>query len=385
MKALAGWIVAYLARWLPHRAVTGLFPVGKPDETSPVLVTASFSLTIKRVRRALAGRDVWLLVVNSDGINVWCAATGGLFSENRVIDAIKVSRLSEKVSHREVILPPLAAPGVDRDAVERETGFRCRFGPVHARDITAYLDGGKRTTDAMRRFDFGAHHRLDMFLPMNFPVFALVALVLAAAAPGQLLGFTALFWGAVAFLYVLLDVIPGKTGWGQAFLSALFFAAARAGIDWYLSGDPLAHWGWLIATFFVFFAAGLDVAGTLSPRTSDGERLLHRLGIKKLGSFLVEKKISGVRLDRERCRGCLTCPEVCPVGVFAGGHDSDKDKAPEQAQQAAAVQVTGRKGGRGVPSRRRPIKRIAFEDQRACFSCGACVKQCPEDALRIGE
>jgi NAD-dependent dihydropyrimidine dehydrogenase PreA subunit len=349
---LTGWFVAYLARWLPHRAPTGLFPLGRPDASSPVIVTASFSLTVKRVRRALAGRDVWLLVVNTEGINVWCAAAGGIFTESRVIDGVKVSRLSEKVSHRELILPPLCAPGVDREAVERETGFRCRFGPVQARDIPAYLDAGRRTSEAMRRFDFGARHRLDMFLPMNFPVYLAVALVLALVARGHLLGFTALFWGAVALLYVLLDVIPGRTGWGQASLAALVVAGGWAGVDWYARGDPLAHWGWLVATFFVFFGAGFDIAGTLSPRTSDAEQLMHRLGFKSFGSLFSEKETGTVRLDRDRCRGCLTCLEICPVGVFAG-HD--------------------------------PEKKVAFRDQAACFSCGACVKQCPEDALSLGQ
>jgi len=146
MKALAGWIVSYLLRWLPHRAPTGLFPVGKPDASSPVLITANFTLTVKRVRQALAGRNVWLLVANSEGINVWCAATGGILTANRVVDAIKVSRLSDRVSHREVILPALSAPGVDREAVKRETGFSCQFGPVYARDIPAYFDAGKKVT-----------------------------------------------------------------------------------------------------------------------------------------------------------------------------------------------------------------------------------------------
>jgi NAD-dependent dihydropyrimidine dehydrogenase PreA subunit len=239
---------------------------------------------------------------------------------------------------------------VDREAVRRETGFHCRFGPVQARDIPAYLDAGKQRTEAMQRFDFGARHRVDMFLPMNFPVYAAAALVLALVAPRHLPGFTALFWGAVAGLYLLLDVIPGRTGWGQAVLAALAVAAAWAGVDWYRRGDPLAHWGWLVATLFVFIGAGFDIAGTLSPRTSDPEQLLHRLGVKGMGSLMKEKATGTVQLHRERCRGCATCFEVCPVGVFAG-LDADK--------------------------------RASFKDQQACFGCGACVKQCPEQALEL--
>lgn len=351
MSTLTAWIVSYMARWLPHRSPPGLFAVGNPGASSPVLVTANFTLTVKRVRRALAGQDVWLLVANTEGINVWCAAAGGILTEHRIIDAIKISRLSEKVTRREVILPQLSAPGVDRDAVKRETGFRCRFGPVYARDLPAYLDARKKKTDAMRRFDFGPRHRLDMFLPMNLPVYLLVVVVLAVFAPAGVLGFTALFWGAIAFLYFFLDVIPGKTGWGQAMVSASVLVAVWAATDWYSRGDPLAHGGWLLSTFAIFFAAGFDIAGTVSPRTSDAEWMMHRLGFKRFGSLFLEKETGKVHLDRSQCNGCLTCLDICPVGVYAG------------------LDVE---------------KKVAFEDREACFSCGACVKQCPEAALSLG-
>jgi len=352
MKWLTAWIVAYLARWVPHRAPTGLIAIGQPDAESPVLVTANFTLTVKRVRRALVGQNVWLLVVNTEGINVWCAAAGAIFTEHRVIDGIKVSRLAARVSHREIILPALSAPGVNREIVERESGFSCLFGPVYARDLAAYLGAGLKKSDAMLRFNFGVKHRLDMFLPMNFPVYLLVAAVLAIVAPAHVLGFTVFFWAAVASLYLLIDMVPGRTGWSQALLLALLVAIGWAGLDWYARGTPLAHWGWLVAAFFVYFAAGFDIAGTLTPRTSDAERMMQRLGFKSFGAVYVETVGGQVRLDRDKCIGCGTCSEVCPIGVFAGLDAS---------------------------------KKTTFRDQEACFACGACVKQCPVDALSLDD
>jgi NAD-dependent dihydropyrimidine dehydrogenase PreA subunit len=318
MRSVLGWIVAHFFRWLPHSAPTGLFPIGEPDENSPVIVTANFSLTIKRVRKALKGRSAWLLVANSDGINVWCAADGGIFNENRVIDAIKVSALADRVKHREVILPALSAPGVDLEAIKKETGFRARFGPVYA--------------------------------TMNFPVYLLVAVVLAIFWRQYLIGYTIIFWSAVAFLYVFLDVIPGKTGWGQAFLSAALTVLVWAGIDWTVHGDPFAHWGWFIATFAIFFGAGFDLAGTVSARESDAERMMHRLGFKSFGSMFSEKEMGKISLDRDRCKGCQHCIELCPVGVFA---ELDADR------------------------------KTSFHDPETCFACRACVKQCPEQALSL--
>jgi NAD-dependent dihydropyrimidine dehydrogenase PreA subunit len=350
MTKILDWLVAYLCRWLPRPTQTGLFRLGNPSENSPVIVTANFSLTVERVKRALQGQNLWLLVANAEGINVWCAADGSIFTHNRVVDAIKVSGLADKVRHREVILPALGASGIDLETIRAETGFRGRFGPVYARDIPAYLEGRKKKTEEMKRFDFGLKHRLDMFLSMNFPIYLLPAVVLAFLWPHYLLGFTVLFWSALAFLYAFLDVIPGKTGWGQAFVSASVFVLGWMATDWLLRGDPFAHSGWLLSSFVIFFAAGFDLAGTVSARKSDAEQLVHRLGFKSLGFLLSEKEMGEIALEVDRCNGCRACLDICPVGVYG---DLDAEK------------------------------KITFRDQHACFACSACVKQCPESALSL--
>jgi NAD-dependent dihydropyrimidine dehydrogenase PreA subunit len=350
VSAVSAWLVARLFRWLPDAAPTGLVAVGKPDRSSPVIVTANFSLTVARVKRALEGHDVWLLVANADGINVWCAAGGRIFTAQRVIDAIKVSGLEQKIDHREVILPALAAPGIDPHLVKKETGFRARFGPVYARDIPAYLAAGKNKTEAMRRFDFGFAHRLDMFLPMNFPIYLIGAAVLAVFGRQYLVGYTVLFWGAVAGLYVLLGVIPGKTGWSQAFFSATVVVLGWVAVDWHRLADPFAHWGWHIASFAIFFAAGFDLAGTVSARRSDAELMMQRLGFSSFGTLFSEKELGEIHLHRALCRGCGSCFEICPVGVY-GGLDGDH--------------------------------KSTFADHDACFACGACVMQCPSGALSL--
>ena len=62
MRFVIDWLVAYFCRWFPSSGHTGLFPIGHPDKGSPVLVTANFSLTLKRVKKALKGQNLWLLV-----------------------------------------------------------------------------------------------------------------------------------------------------------------------------------------------------------------------------------------------------------------------------------------------------------------------------------
>jgi ubiquinone/menaquinone biosynthesis C-methylase UbiE len=141
----------------------GLYAVGHPTPDSPVLVTGNFDLTVRRLVRAIDGQlDVWVLVADSAGINVWCAAGGGHFTAEKVIAAVKSSHLSEVVHHHALILPQLCANGVDGWRVREETGWGVHWGPIRAEDIPAYLISRRKKTDAMRwaRFPFKA--RLEM-------------------------------------------------------------------------------------------------------------------------------------------------------------------------------------------------------------------------------
>ena len=83
------WVSVFqtLLRVLPFPSRTGLLRIGRPDRDSPVFLTCNFRLSVERVRRALAGLDAYLLVANSRGVNVWCAATGGLLTNHDVCSA----------------------------------------------------------------------------------------------------------------------------------------------------------------------------------------------------------------------------------------------------------------------------------------------------------
>ena len=161
---------AWRVRWgigrMRYQVEPGLYRIGGPTPESPVLVTANYKLTVDTVRKALKGFDGWLLILDTKGVNVWCAAGKGTFGTAELVRRLELTGLAQVVTHRRLILPQLGAVGVAAHAVQRLTGFTVRYGPVLARDIPAYLHSGYRATPAMRRVPFGWKERL-VLTPME--------------------------------------------------------------------------------------------------------------------------------------------------------------------------------------------------------------------------
>jgi len=173
-----------------YRVAPGLYALGAPDGNAPVLVTANYKLTFDIVRRDSAGLDAWILVLDTRGINVWCAAGEGTFGTGEVIRRVAEARLPEVVSHRRLILPQLGAPGVAAHEVRKGCGFSVVYGPVHSRDIRPFLEAGMMACPAMRRVVFPTIDRLvltpvEITGVMRPAVWASVALfLLAGFGPG---------------------------------------------------------------------------------------------------------------------------------------------------------------------------------------------------------
>ena len=192
--ARADWLGAARVRLglkrMGYSIAPGLYAVGAPDSQSPVLVTANYKLTFDALRRELGGLDVWILVVDTHGVNVWCAAGKGTFSAEETARRVSAVGLDKVVAHRELILPQLAAPGVAAGALRKACGFGAVFGPVRARDIRAYLEAGKRADGSMRRVTFSLAERLTL-VPVELYNWrktvlwaALVGFVLSGFGPG---------------------------------------------------------------------------------------------------------------------------------------------------------------------------------------------------------
>ena len=249
-----------------YRVTPGLYAVGNPDKSSPVLVTANYKLSFDALRFALRGMDGWLLVADTRGINVWCAAGKGTFSTEEVLTVIRESRLDLIAPGATLILPQLSATGVCGREVSRSSGFPVRFGPVRVGDIPAFVASGGRADERMRSVTFTLAERAALIpveLYLKFlPLLLLVPLAFMLSGIGPHFSFQAawsrgrLFWAATVLglvggsvlMPLLLPWLPGRSFWLKgvwpaAGLSALL-ATQLAASPWQ---EVLALVLWLFA------------------------------------------------------------------------------------------------------------------------------------------
>jgi len=341
-------IVQTCLRMIPFPCRTGLVEIGRPGRDAPVLLTGNFGLTVERVKRALAGIDAYLLVANSRGVNVWCAATGGLLTNHDVVSVLKTSGIDERVDHRRLILPQLAATGIEGSYVRRKTGWKVAWGPVEADDIPDYLRAGLETTAGMRSVTFGWRRRLEMAVAWAFPISLLGALLVAPFWSQAVAPLVGLVWSLSLLLFLGFPLYQrglegDDTGVGFVFFD--YGPRATSLVLWLvcvsaIAGGTIAmgafswtlmlQWGGI--ALVVLAILGLDLMGS-TPTYKSG---LH------------EDRRLQITLDEELCKGAAFCEDVCPVGVF----EIDRERRLAMLTRAPA-----------------------------CVQCGACIVQCPFDAL----
>ncbi len=261
---------SWKCRWsigrMDYAIEPGLYCVGNPTEGSPVLVTANYKMTFDRLRMELSGLNVWILVLDTDGVNVWCAAGKGTFGTEELVRRLEAVRLADIVSHRTVILPQLGATGVAAHEVARQSGFRVVYGPVRASDIPAYLAAGMQATPEMRTVKFTTWDRLvltpmELVAALKPSAIALgILFIMNAVGLGHyglvdlyaLLG--ALFVGCV-LTPVLLPWIPGRA---FAFKGALLGLLWAAGVNLIHGFPMMPEYGWMKAAAYMLILPALS-------------------------------------------------------------------------------------------------------------------------------
>jgi len=277
-------------RWgigrMRYRVEPRLYAVGSPGPESHVFVSANYKMSFDRLRSGLAGIDAWIMVLDTKGINVWCAAGKGTFGTEEIVNRIKEVQLDEVVSHRGLIVPQLGAPGIKAHEVKKRSGFRIIYGPIRSKDITSFLDAGMKATDEMRRVTFNLKDRAAL-VPVEFTsalkYILLVALFFFVRGGFGDDGFsmtnlftTGLLHGFLVFLFsflmfamipILLPWLPGRAlalkgiwvGLILAILVELFSFAQNGAFD---------GWMMLIGSFFMITAVASFIATNFTGATT---------------------------------------------------------------------------------------------------------------------
>jgi ferredoxin len=341
-------IVETLLRVLPFPCKTGLSKIGNPDRNSPVFLTCNYHLTVERVKRVLKGIDAYLLVANSRGINVWCAATGGLFTNHNVISVLKVSGIEELVDHRNIMLPQLAATGVEADVIKKKTGWKVIWGPVYAKDIPAFIRNKLKKTPKMREVEFPLRQRIEMALAWAFPISIILALIMIPLWHEVISAVIFLVWGLSFLMFVSFPLYSQWLSSEDKRIGFVFFDFGRGGFQ-------LILWGVLILGLIVYSLVADDFSWGFLFRWSFITLIaVLLLSIDLMGSTPVyksglhEDRLLRVILDEKKCRGAGFCEQVCPRNCY----EVDRNR------YIAIMPRAGR-----------------------CVQCGACIVQCTFDAL----
>ncbi len=116
-----------------------LYPVGEPDDKSPLMFTTNFSLTYFSVQSEVEASRVpsWILAVDTEGLSVLTAYSGDKLNAKVVADALKKTEAEKVVSHRKIIIPGLVA--VMSGELEEETGWQVVVGPKEAAYLPKFL------------------------------------------------------------------------------------------------------------------------------------------------------------------------------------------------------------------------------------------------------
>jgi len=145
----------------------GIYGIGNPTKSSPVIVSCNYKYTFDSVRKELEGVDCWLLILNTFGVNVWCAAGKGTFGTGELIRRIASVKLDKIINHKVLIIPQLGATGINSHEVRQSIGYRIVFGPVEAKDLKEFISNRFKATEEMRKVRFNFQDRLKL-TPLQF-------------------------------------------------------------------------------------------------------------------------------------------------------------------------------------------------------------------------
>lgn len=284
---------------------SGLYAIGYPVAGSPVVVTANYKMSYDLVRNILKGQNIWLLVLETFGINVWCAAGKGTFGTSELVRQIEQTKLEKVVEHRTILLPILGAPGIAAHEVTKMTGFKVQYATIRVTDLPEYLDNGMVTTPPMQQLTFTMSERIALIpielvqsLKFVLPV-ALLLFVFGWFFAGFSTGlmFCCAILGAVGVgtiaVPILLPWLPGASFAFKGGLAGLLWSGCW--LLWSVANLslPISISSVLVLTTVSSFYA-MNFTGSTPFTSRSGVRKEMRIALPLMGIALFVSTISGV-------------------------------------------------------------------------------------------
>lgn len=143
-----------------YKIPTGMYAIGAPTKQSPLIVSCNYKLTFDLLRRDLEGMNVWLLILDTKGINVWCAAGKGTFGTRELLYQLNKYQIKSNLECEKIIVPQLGAVSMEPHVVKEILGIDIIYGPVRSNDLKAFIQADYNATEDMRKVTFTLKERL---------------------------------------------------------------------------------------------------------------------------------------------------------------------------------------------------------------------------------
>ncbi|MEW6095432.1 MAG: acetyl-CoA decarbonylase/synthase complex subunit gamma [bacterium] len=118
-----------------------IYEINSPTPNSPLLITTNFSLTYFIVSGEIEASKVptWLCVMNTEGLSVLTAWSAGKFVADLIAPFIKKCGITEKINHRNLIIPGYVAQISGELEDELGEGWKVTVGVREASDLRVFL------------------------------------------------------------------------------------------------------------------------------------------------------------------------------------------------------------------------------------------------------
>lgn len=272
LKVLYSWIFSFRRTFVFE---PGLYFTGdKYDINAPLLVTCNYHMTVFILWRILKLRNTRILVIDTDGINVWCSSGKGRFSAGEIQK--QLARYDRDILTAEdkivLVLPKLSLSGVSIAELKKNS-VKPIIGPVYAKDLPAYLDDVPLKNRNNDRYLFSLGDRLFTLVPSLAQIIKYGLYITAGLLIWHHFFSTGIYWqvvplmAAVVVLYVVFfPILPTRIfavkGIFLFVVLAIFFSAY-----YFYRGD---NGGLLSYLFYMTFLGGASLFFALSYTGNSG-------------------------------------------------------------------------------------------------------------------